>query len=560
MGKFKIKNILLFIIAFCMMYSTLLNAAVVSDNDGAAFISKAEFDSLKNNFQTQIDSYNTSIDNKIDNAISSYLSGVVLKTDPDDLYKNLKNAMGVDLWVRNNIADTGNTTMKPELSINLVRRFYYTYYDNLICAWKFQGSWNTTRANAYVEAHMKARGNTQTNHNNALLSVGFQLTGKQDFDYGENDITALFPDSFVNEVWPQVTDDTGKCVYSMNKMNSTYNVLTKANQKIKNIVNKINNGEGKAWVFHEEPDGNLVLREFASTLYPIQTINLDVHTYKKFVTDNQSSLTADQLIAWYGTDNGLRDDTADNLLKVTIPQGVDYGTTDCGQTKVADDDTGSPQVWWEYTLAQLKATDLIDYSVSQWGMNTGNNIACIQDIQKTEVDTQETIARSETASTFPRMVYKPISNTLYEHDLKGVEVTYTKNKMIVYNKPLSSFVNTYISSVANETVYLGGGFPVAKPADKDQKLLVKIKFKAKDSNGNATTDVIHYQFSNKQFVNCNLAAGASDITNGVKNVTTGDEVELTIDGVDGLLWLNMYADTEGNQVAIDTFSVNQITT
>ena len=51
-------------------------AAVVGDNDGAAFITKAEFDSLKNNFQTQIDRYNTSIDSKIDGAIASYLSGV----------------------------------------------------------------------------------------------------------------------------------------------------------------------------------------------------------------------------------------------------------------------------------------------------------------------------------------------------------------------------------------------------------------------------------------------------------------------------------------------------
>ena len=40
--------------------------AVVSDNDGSAFITKAEFDSLKNNFQSQIDQYNTSIDSKID--------------------------------------------------------------------------------------------------------------------------------------------------------------------------------------------------------------------------------------------------------------------------------------------------------------------------------------------------------------------------------------------------------------------------------------------------------------------------------------------------------------
>ena len=50
--------------------------AVVSDNDGSAFITKAEFDSLKNNFQSQIDQYNTSIDSKIDGAIASYLAGV----------------------------------------------------------------------------------------------------------------------------------------------------------------------------------------------------------------------------------------------------------------------------------------------------------------------------------------------------------------------------------------------------------------------------------------------------------------------------------------------------
>ena len=54
-------------------------AAVVSDNDGSAFITKAEFDSLKNNFQSQLDQYNTSIDSKIDNAIASYLSGIKME-------------------------------------------------------------------------------------------------------------------------------------------------------------------------------------------------------------------------------------------------------------------------------------------------------------------------------------------------------------------------------------------------------------------------------------------------------------------------------------------------
>lgn len=71
----KIIKITLCIILY--MICTINSYAVaVSDNDGAAFITKAEFDSLKNDFQAQIDIYNTSIDNKIDDAISSYLSGI----------------------------------------------------------------------------------------------------------------------------------------------------------------------------------------------------------------------------------------------------------------------------------------------------------------------------------------------------------------------------------------------------------------------------------------------------------------------------------------------------
>lgn len=70
--KFKI------IIASLLLVSLSGNifAATVSDNDGSAFISKSEFDSLKANFQAQIDSYNTSIDGKIDAAIAAYLAGI----------------------------------------------------------------------------------------------------------------------------------------------------------------------------------------------------------------------------------------------------------------------------------------------------------------------------------------------------------------------------------------------------------------------------------------------------------------------------------------------------
>ena len=72
----------------CVCFCINTFSAAVSDNDGAAFITKAEFDSLKNTFQSEIDRYNNSLDNKIESAISSYIGGVKAKkqTKQDNLY------------------------------------------------------------------------------------------------------------------------------------------------------------------------------------------------------------------------------------------------------------------------------------------------------------------------------------------------------------------------------------------------------------------------------------------------------------------------------------------
>ena len=92
-SNFKLKKKLLAIV-FVLVLCVENFAAVVSDNDGSAFITKAEFDSLKNNFQSQIDKFNTSIDAKIDEAISSYLAGITTKRtfEPDILLNKLDAA------------------------------------------------------------------------------------------------------------------------------------------------------------------------------------------------------------------------------------------------------------------------------------------------------------------------------------------------------------------------------------------------------------------------------------------------------------------------------------
>ena len=74
--KVLIKQRIAWVLIVLMSINTF--AAVVGDNDGAAFITKAEFESLKNDFQTQINRYNSSLDNKIDGAIATYLAGVAV--------------------------------------------------------------------------------------------------------------------------------------------------------------------------------------------------------------------------------------------------------------------------------------------------------------------------------------------------------------------------------------------------------------------------------------------------------------------------------------------------
>lgn len=67
----------LFLVALMMSLNSF--ASIISDDDGSAFVTKAEFEGLKENFNSQIDQYNASIDSKIDGAIGSYLAGIDLK-------------------------------------------------------------------------------------------------------------------------------------------------------------------------------------------------------------------------------------------------------------------------------------------------------------------------------------------------------------------------------------------------------------------------------------------------------------------------------------------------
>ncbi len=187
-------------------------AAVVSDNDGSAFITKAEFDSLKNSFQSQIDQYNTSIDSKIDGAIAAYLAGIRLTNK--QLLINKYN--GIELMTGQKLKDlkwTNSTTF----TVNQCDRESGNY--------DYQRIWQ--KGELYLMSARRAEGATasagvkgklsfydytasdvserriELDRNNRIIAwgnynVGFQLFNAQGFAYNKygRDMTVWIPVSF----------------------------------------------------------------------------------------------------------------------------------------------------------------------------------------------------------------------------------------------------------------------------------------------------------------------------------------------------------------------------
>ena len=118
----KIKSIFSIILSIVLL-SNIHFAAIVSDNDGSAFITKKEFEALKQDFAEQINNYNSSIDSKIDGAIAAYLAAMSKKkisqiNNYTDIEKNKKLK-----WVSANNYVNTSINGGPEYDITHTERY-----------------------------------------------------------------------------------------------------------------------------------------------------------------------------------------------------------------------------------------------------------------------------------------------------------------------------------------------------------------------------------------------------------------------------------------------------
>ena len=493
-------------------------AAVVGDNDGSAFITKAEFDSLKNDFQAQIDQYNTSIDSKIDGAIAGYLAGIRISDEPTDYYDKVMTATGGQFRFLNTIPGTGSSTLTTDFKMN-VNNYVGRKIDNV---YGIAGSRSS-------DSH----------------GMDYLLSYSPDKAWADN-IVCWNIDTYGAHYWREKT--AWVAAWSQASVNQKY--LTSYRNNWVDATKFTSDGEGSAWVFHNNPNGTDTLTSYSQMVYPVHNIDVNRFRYKNFDTSGNGSNTAD-FIKFYTTATGMDMTTeASQTVPVKTSWGIDIGGTsvDVTTSEVAD------QLWYSNQVLKIQVDNGVDYTVLQWGNNVNRNVYVVRDNQECIADTVKT---EEAQDNYIYEIYYPPNGIMQRTTtISGVAVTYTPIKLVPTLRNLSLFTNQYLTSVSGETVYIGGGAPLFATSDGDQTVKVKLHGFLENTSGK-TTGTINYFISNKQFVNGSVAGDGTILKSGTCAITNSDgsDIEFELECSEkGIYWINAYASSVGQMVGFENTS------
>ena len=241
--------------ALCLIFAFLLSinsfAAVVSDNDGSAFVTKAEFEGLKKDFNDQITNYNSSIDNKIDGAIASYLAGI--KLNKKLYYKVIPTTLTTDKYV-----NFMNGYLKPEFRLPRLNYDFNVHlfknsadFDGQVRLWMIYGDYNIR--------YNPDWGTNETNKKPLIKLINGTEDAYGDFYW--DGIAIRYNESIVisslkrvkTTIWPGSIDNTTLTHYISMLNPFTFDQYTGANIKTQNVLTnlrvKYNNSAGQNYTF-----------------------------------------------------------------------------------------------------------------------------------------------------------------------------------------------------------------------------------------------------------------------------------------------------------------------
>ena len=531
--KFIEKALALFLVVLMSINSF---GAVVSDNDGAAFITKAEFDSLKNTFQAQLDEYNTSIDSKIDIAIASYLSGLTTSQQPALLMDNVNAVIGGVCWFKNNFPGTGLAANTTNLNWKLTRDYQYRYWGGVTWSGKIHyyrsGTTEAPKYNCIAGTQLCWSGDDVNNR------IIFSETT---YDITDNiNMTSLD----IGDTWTQWWGRSTGAYFEF--------------PEITTIVSGSTPGTGSAWISELKPNGARILKEYCTSIFPRQTVNLHAKSWgQRGGTYNQ-----DNFVAWYVTPGGLGYTTV--MATLALPRLESWTVRmkdDAADTIGTETDTerntliggNAYKQWYELRQDLSKQTDGKDYSIYMWGRNADSSLYWLDSKILPEVATATRTQNADASkSSFYALRFPPSGPVLSENPLSGQAFSYYPISISPKRNNANDFVNIYLSNYFNEDIYIDNGIPFLKTVQDNQKIRLKIKFKTSAGSG-----VVHFKISDDKFENNSFRSGSKIRID--RAVAAGSENTIDIDtGDKGYLWLTCYAETNNVDAAVDTVAATLV--
>lgn len=524
MIKYITKKIFTILVLIILIVNSVF-ATSVNENDGSAFITKAEFDALKSSFQSKIDEYNLGIDSKIDSAVASYLSGIKITNDPIDYYAKVKSAYGNSDPIFLNSIKTTKSSNKAEIGINVVNRYYIptnvfpdTDYELWYTNPTGTGTYTSRRACRVVPNATRYDGTNQA------------------YNFMEADELDLPLTSIVlgQQAWVSTTrTDIGTNIWT----NATYNPENKLKGNTTKEIS--DNGEGTAYITHVTPAGNVVLREYASSIWPLMKGTVYFHMYADYYAKSLANWKT-----YHNKDNGMPLKTAQTLA---MPTYSAWGTVSEGTSRT--DESTTQGCWGDLSVRLYKVTDGVDYSSFLWGRTSGMAPYCIHNtVSPSTVAASYTLASAKYETSY---YDNSLTKQIQKNDIPSNKVTYYKPSITPMSIFLKDIISDTLTSLMGENVKLGSGIPIFQ-GTSDEKVRIKIKF------GTSGGSYVNFSISDKMFVDGNNV-GTNIKT--INNATSGTEYIYDIDSKNNTIyWLNVYNTTTGATAYVDSFSVEKVET
>ena len=502
-----LRKIIILVLVFIMSAANI--AAVVSDNDGSAFITKTEYDSLRSNFQSQIDSYNTNIDSKIDSAISSYLAGIKVDVASTNLFDNYVSTNGYKPKFYNSIPGVGKSTQKMGLSLGATRQEAYKIFSNLIY-----------NLNHYVATHKGFQ-------DDAVLS------------FGNPPWSASY--STWTMVWMRKQYDrrvagsvrTGGALENFSYWSSS-TTRRSAKRSVSSYASKTQIGDGEGWIF-QLIGGDPVLKYYNSELYPQLNIETIVHKYKDF-----AQLTA----SYYTSDNG-KADSAES--EVSISRKTAFGYWEDGTKPEKTDESNKTYSNYNITRHEVKTSD-------KWISNiiakdTDTTVYALA--EDAGVKAESTQAEFQSGNIyFYDIYYRGDGGHLQKNNLGIVKVKYYPVTFDMQKKKINDFTIPDLKSLVGESVRHGEGFPIAKINGDDSDVTIKIKFTS--TSGNIVYKISNGKLKDGNFISSNMKLAEGTSTSGREVVVNASKMKKG-----DIIYVNCYSTTNNAVATIDSVTLSK---